>query len=38
MAITDESGGMNYTMPVAPTGVSGGFGNNFGGGFGGDGW
>ena len=31
MAITDESGGMNYTMPVAPTGVSGGFGNNFGG-------
>lgn len=31
MAITDENGGMTYNMPVAPTGVSGGFGNNFGG-------
>lgn len=34
MAITDETGGMNYNMPVVPMGGNGG---GFGG-FGGDGW
>lgn len=31
MALTDESGGMAYSMPVAPAYGNGGFGNGFGG-------
>ena len=31
MALTDENGGMNYSMPIQPMNYGGGFGNGFGG-------
>ena len=37
MALTDENGGMNYSMPVQPFNYGGGYGGNNGFGFGGDG-
>ena len=37
MALTDESNGNGFYMPVAPA-YGGGYGNGFGNGFGGDGW